>query len=570
MSYKKGTLSPINWSESLFDTVGPFKLINKEVSKSYNESMVASLTGAAGAFAGNKALEAGGSAVDAVLTGAMTNITKGLGSVYSFAGISTLVYYDVESGKVYSLDASYGKPAIIKTVEEHSSDSTARYVGKDVMVPGFMAGVEAAHKKFGKLPFDALFEPAIYIAEHGLHVPHDIIPLMQQNDVGKGFLSKFSESDSLLKQPELANTLKNVADKGAQYMYTGAWGQELVKQVQENGGDMTIEDLSNYQAIWEDPFSTDFSGYKVYSAGINSIGGVRVIETLNLLNEAQLSSEKHYAETSKGTEKILKVLQYNSIVRDDSLVSKYLSEFNMNPSSRVTKAHAEQLWRFMGTEAWNKVFNAIAQNENEGHGGHTDGMIAVDKQGNVAVLVYSHAMPIPWGTSGIKVGGVVIPNAADSPIRSFYETAKPGNHVALEMNPTIVLKDGKFSMASATIGNDLNTILIQHIINATVYDMTPEASQKAPKILIDAWPGLRNFGIDLPEVSEYTRLVGSSFNDSVIHSVNQNNIQLVKTENPMIESITAGTTIIKRDSNSNQLNGANYPMFPGDIFGSNK
>ena len=112
--------------------------------------------------AGVDMLNRGGSAVDAVLASALARITLDMGNIVSFAGIYLMVYYEAGTGKVSSLNACF------KTVLEEDSPLTIPSSGipnaRAVLVPGFMAGVQAAHDKFGRLSFPEIFAPAIAIA----------------------------------------------------------------------------------------------------------------------------------------------------------------------------------------------------------------------------------------------------------------------------------------------------------------------------------------------------------------------------------------------------------------------
>ena len=116
-------------------------------------------------YAGIQALKAGGSAADAAATTALTQIATQLGSVVSYAGVFTMVYHDAKTRKVYSMDAGFNSylgetdpktipvsdlgPVLAKFVSK-PTDAGAK--GRETLVPGFMAGVEAMHSRFGRLP----------------------------------------------------------------------------------------------------------------------------------------------------------------------------------------------------------------------------------------------------------------------------------------------------------------------------------------------------------------------------------------------------------------------------------
>src|SRR5262245_63463233 len=131
------------------------------------------------ARAGLEALKQGGSALDAALTTALTQVAVTAGAPISYFGIMSLVYYDAKTGKVYTMNAEWNTvrgeteplkiPGGINMASEDGLRGTA-VSGRTALVGGFMKGVGAAHARFGKLPFKQLFEPAIYIADQGMPV----------------------------------------------------------------------------------------------------------------------------------------------------------------------------------------------------------------------------------------------------------------------------------------------------------------------------------------------------------------------------------------------------------------
>ncbi|HLJ30042.1 MAG TPA: gamma-glutamyltransferase [Candidatus Angelobacter sp.] len=130
--------------------------------------------------AGIEALKQGGTAADAAATVALTQISVWLGSIVSYGGVLHLVYYEAKSGKTYSLDAgwnSYRGETSPRTIPVSNLQAlgaprppTNGAEGRKTLVPGFMAGIEAMHQRFGRLPFAQLFQPAIWYAENGVTV----------------------------------------------------------------------------------------------------------------------------------------------------------------------------------------------------------------------------------------------------------------------------------------------------------------------------------------------------------------------------------------------------------------
>jgi len=111
-------------------------------------------------------LKAGGSAADAALTTVLAQVALTAGGAVSYAGIFTAVYYDAGSKKVYSPNASWNTPK--DETDPRSIPSQGIASGRTALVPGFMAGVQALHDRFGRRPFAELFGPSIWLAEKGL------------------------------------------------------------------------------------------------------------------------------------------------------------------------------------------------------------------------------------------------------------------------------------------------------------------------------------------------------------------------------------------------------------------
>src|SRR5882757_3477058 len=139
--------------------------------------------GAYAARAGLEALKQGGNAIDAALTAAMTQVALNAGAPISYFGIMSLVYLDAKSGRVHTMNAEWNTvagetdplsiPGVVTMNGVDGVKGTA-VSGRTAMVGGFMKGVEAAHTRFGKLPFECLFQPAIEVAERGTPVNESV------------------------------------------------------------------------------------------------------------------------------------------------------------------------------------------------------------------------------------------------------------------------------------------------------------------------------------------------------------------------------------------------------------
>src|SRR5215510_11870958 len=261
-----------------------------------DKGMVAVTSDAVSARVGMEALQQGGSAADAALATSLAQIALDAGAPISYAGILTMVYYDAASKKVYSLNAGYN--TVLEEKDPLTIPGGGKPSGRTALVPGFFAGVQAAHDRFGKLPFASLFDPAIYLAEKGfvvdpvlggwIYMRKDVLSrLPETKRVFTKQDGEFYKPGDHFKQPQLAETLRKVAAQGTDYIYQGEWAKKFVAAVQSEGGKMTLADMKAYRPTWSEPLQASYHGYQVYTLS-QSVGGINTIEALNLLEAADL------------------------------------------------------------------------------------------------------------------------------------------------------------------------------------------------------------------------------------------------------------------------------------------
>jgi gamma-glutamyltranspeptidase/glutathione hydrolase len=328
-----------------------------------DKGMVTVTNNAFSARVGLEALRQGGSAADAALATSLAQIALDGGSSISYAGILTMVYYDAASKKVYSLNAGYN--TVLEEKDPLTIPGEGKPSGRTALVPGFFAGVQAAHSRFGKLPFASLFDSAIYLAEKGfvldtslpyvINMRKDVLSrLPETKRVFTKQDGEFYKSGDLFKQPQLAETLRKVAAQGTDYIYQGEWAKKFVAAVQSEGGKMTLADLKAYRPTWSEPVQTSYHGYQVYSLGLPSLGGVNTIEALNLLEAADLKQHGHYTTSPEALYEFIRICRAGNYLSNWpwQTLNMYLPDFDMAPESRVKKESARLLWRKMHDPAW--------------------------------------------------------------------------------------------------------------------------------------------------------------------------------------------------------------------------
>src|SRR5262249_51043429 len=155
------------------------------------------------------------------------------------------------------------------------------------------------------------------------------------------------KTGEIFKQPQLAETLRQVAAKGADYIYQGAWAKKFVAAVQSEGGKMTLEDLKAYRAIWSEPLQTSYHGYQVYTLGHPSLGGINTIEALNLLELADLKRLGHYTTSAEALYNFIQISRAGYFLSywPPEFFKMYVSDLDLAPESRVKKESARLLWK---------------------------------------------------------------------------------------------------------------------------------------------------------------------------------------------------------------------------------
>jgi gamma-glutamyltranspeptidase/glutathione hydrolase len=439
-----------------------------------------------GVDAGMRILKDGGSAVDAALSVALSEIAETGGKYISYAGMMSMVYYEKKSGKIYNLSSSFNSirnetdPSTIPVASYDTLENISN--GRTILVPGFMKGVEAAHKKFGKVPFEKLFENAIKIAEDGTEwTDEDNYHFTRW----KKILTKYPETKAVFtkpsgsyyrigdtfKQPELAKTLKKISIEGADYMYKGEWAKKFVQSARNIGSKITLKDMQDYEVLWTNPEHGKYKDYDIYINGDASDGGIRLIEALNIAEEEKLSERGYYWESPAVLATIYQIL--SATLYSSNLPSYYGDSIDLTVNSRIKKETSKCLWKI-----WKAKNNLNNINFQKSKNEHTSGIIAVDREGNIVSLVHS-ICTINWGSNGLFVDGISIPDVASSH-KNAIEKIEPGKRLPDGTIPGIVLKEEQPVMGFSCIGGgavEQTFISLQNILD---FNMNPQQSVEKP------------------------------------------------------------------------------------------
>ncbi|MCW5731592.1 MAG: gamma-glutamyltransferase [Alphaproteobacteria bacterium] len=257
--------------------------------------------------AGLAILRRGGSAVDAAIATQMVlNLVEPQSS--GIGGGAFLLHWSAGERRLVSYDGREVAPAAARPdrfidPKEWTIDFRALQLGgRPVGVPGLLRMLEMAHARHGKLPWRELFQPAIELAERGFAVSPRLHALIAADPALHRFAparAYFYEPDgspravgSRLANPALADTLRRIADGGADAFYAGEIAADIVRAVREaplSPGDMTQEDLATYRAVEREPLCAPYRGYRVCGMGPPSSGGLAVLQILGILERHELA-----------------------------------------------------------------------------------------------------------------------------------------------------------------------------------------------------------------------------------------------------------------------------------------
>lgn len=258
--------------------------------------------------AGLTILQQGGNAIDAAIATAICQTiveptNNGLGSD-CFALVWT-------GGKLHGLNGSGYAPQRLTPEAVTASGATEKMPLRGweaVTVPGAPSAWAELHKRFGRLPFAKLFEPAIYYAEQGYPVSPIVARFWQEGidaltpyknnsaiapwfatfDVhGNGVAPKTGE---LVTLPDHAKTLRILADSYCESYYRGELAQRLVEFSDKTGGYLSLEDLADYRAEWVEPVHINYHGYDVWEMPPNG-HGITALMALNILNGMEIGAK---------------------------------------------------------------------------------------------------------------------------------------------------------------------------------------------------------------------------------------------------------------------------------------
>ena len=449
-------------------------------------------------LAGLQALMAGGNAFDATVATATTlNVVEPYMS--GMGGVGCLLAYVAAEKRIRVLNFTGRAPAAAETFLFTHQNKDRGVLS--VLVPGAVAGWITLHDTYGRLDRERVFSWAIKYAEEGFpltHLNHHLISDSQERwgpyPSSKLVLmpdGKVPMPGKVLKQPQLASSLKQVAKGGQEPFYRGELAQRIVEACHQLGGLLSAEDLANYQPWWEEPLHSSYRGYDLFAPPPNS-DGFQVLETLNIMEGFQ-PSELQYGSADT----LHKMMEATKLGVTDRIAHSGDPSYTDVPlSALLSKEYAaRQRARIDSRRAapvQGERYNPDPPRDHMASGrldpaltGSTTHFAVADREGNVVTLTQS--LGAGFG-SGIAAGdtGIFLNNMADwfdlAPEGESPNIIGPGKLVEWCPAPIQVLKDGVFTFSIGTPGGyGIPQTTSQMLMHLLEFQMHIQQAIEAPR-----------------------------------------------------------------------------------------
>ena len=448
---------------------------------------------------GSEIMQQGGNAFDAMVATEMA-----LAVCYPNAGNlggGGFMVYRTHQGEVGALD--YREKAPLRANRDMYLDENKKYLqdksktgGLAVGVPGTIAGIFKAHKRFGSLPMQTILRPVILLAKNGFKITekqakqfNDYSAVFKQVNQENSIYTKKFKAGDVFKNEALANTIQQISDNGRSAFYQDEIAKTLVTFLQKNGGIISLKDLDNYQAIWREPIVFNYKDLRIISMSPPSSGGICMAQILKTTANYPIAQYGH--NTTKTTQVLTEAQRRAYADR-----SHYLGDpdfIDIPVDSLLSDAYLKgrmDSFSFEGaTPSKELTHGAISQAEST----ETTHYSIIDSYGNaIAVTTTLNA------SFGSKLYNKKLGFFLNNEMDDF--SAKPGtpnlfgliggdaNAIAPQkrmlssMTPTLVEKDNKLWMTLGTPGGStIITSVLQTILNVYEFNMSMQQAVDAPR-----------------------------------------------------------------------------------------
>jgi gamma-glutamyltranspeptidase / glutathione hydrolase len=460
------------------------------------------------AKAGKDILAAGGSAVDAAIAVQLVlNLVEPQSS--GLGGGAFLVHFDGTS--MATLDGRETAPGAaiperFLWADGKPADFYAAVIGgRSVGVPGTPRLLEAAHKKWGKLPWAQLFEPAIAIADNGFNISPRLAGLAAKDRfLARDPLAKalyFNEDGTAkpagtpLRNPAMAATLRTLAKDGMDAFYAGPIAEDIVATIGShpgNPGDMTLDDLIAYKVIERPAICGPYRSKKICGMGPPSSGAIGVLQILSVLESQDLASMKPGPEAAHwiaeaGRLAFADRAQYLADPDFVSVPSEGLLDANYLKSRAALVDSAKSMGTAKPGEPPRKRTELLAPSDGAEFG--TSHISIIDRFGNAVSMTTT--IEDGFGSRLMTKSGFLLNNELTDfsfmPLKEGLPVAnrvEPGKRPRSSMSPTIVL--GENGKLFAVVGSPGGSLIINFVAKTLValidWKLDPQVAIDLPNL----------------------------------------------------------------------------------------
>lgn len=454
---------------------------------------------------GRSILEKGGNAVDAaVAVGFALGVCEPAASGLGGGGFMTLRMAD--KNETYFIDfreiaPSNASPEMWPLDEEgHVIDGVNKKGGKSVGVPGQVAGMAYVLENYGTMSLEEVMQPAIELAENGYvvsptlagDISYSFDKLIEFPATGDIYLNADGfpyETGDVIKNPDLAETMRKIVKGGKDAFYTGEVAQAIVDAVQADNGVLTLEDMANYEVKVRKPSVGNYRGYEIISSPPPSSGGTVVIEILNVLENFDIASmEVNSPEYMHLWTEVLKMCYADraQYMADTDFVDVPLTGMT---SKEYAKKLAEKIDMntpqvFTYDDPW------MFEHEDTTH--YSIG----DEDGNLVSVTQTINYYFGSGITAEGTGVVMNNEMGDfSPGTEGVNIVEPGKKPLSSMSPTIVLKDGEpVAVLGSPGGSTIITAVAEVISKIVDHDMDIQDAIDSPRFVLSGGKKIKYSG----------------------------------------------------------------------------
>lgn len=441
---------------------------------------------------GLEILKKGGNAADAaVATAFALGIVEPNASGVGGGGF--IIFYNAKTQKVEAID--YREVAPLKATADMYKGPDGRVIRKGavighraVAVPGTVAGLDMALKRWGTMSLKDVMAPSIRIAEEGYAVSPTLNGMMKENiDTLSQFpaAARIYLKDGLpyevgdkLVLTDLAKAYRLIAEKGADVFYKGEIADAIVREMEAGKGLIGKEDLATYKPTIREPVRGTYRGYEIISMPSPSSGGTHIIQLLNILEGFDMAKLGHNTPVSIH----IMAEAMKRVFADWAKYSGDTDFVEVPTKGLISKEYAAEIRKSISED---KVSQKVpAGNPAAYQSGGTSHSSYVDQDGNMVAL--TQTINYFFGSGVIVPGyGILLNNEMDDfdKVPGNANSIEPRKKPLSSMSPSIVLKNGKPFISFGTPGaTRILTVVPQILLNVVDYGMDIQQAINAPRI----------------------------------------------------------------------------------------